>query len=306
MGILNKGTDFQAGDTVTATSLNELVENATFDNGSNQATDNSSLAVHSSGYLEVKDGGVTLGKMANLAANSVIGNNTGSTATPSAVAISSLHPTGDGNLHVPATGTTNSGKVLTAGSTAGSFSWQSPSSGGAFQLLQNTHSNSTSGGSISLATYGASSFGGTWTGSGNPEDAISIDLETKRFGNFSFTSGRWLGGSLGSGSLTVRHNDALIINDALYHSPVLSNGASSGFGASYNISKLRSIVPVIYTISNTQKIIGYAENSIVGDGLPNNSGNFLTMRIWIGFTGTHTLSSAGYMKFGDLMLLTDA
>lgn len=33
------------------------------------------------------------------------------------------HPTGDGNLHVPATGTTNNGKVLKAGSTAGSISW---------------------------------------------------------------------------------------------------------------------------------------------------------------------------------------
>jgi hypothetical protein len=34
-----------------------------------------------------------------------------------------VHPTGDGSLHVPATGTTNNGKVLTAGSTAGSMSW---------------------------------------------------------------------------------------------------------------------------------------------------------------------------------------
>ncbi len=33
------------------------------------------------------------------------------------------HPTGDGNLHVPVTGTANSGKVLKAGSTAGSLSW---------------------------------------------------------------------------------------------------------------------------------------------------------------------------------------
>jgi hypothetical protein len=39
------------------------------------------------------------------------------------------HPTGDGNLHVPATGTTNSGKVLTAGATAGSLSWTSVGSG---------------------------------------------------------------------------------------------------------------------------------------------------------------------------------
>ena len=34
------------------------------------------------------------------------------------------HPTGDGNLHIPATSTTNSGKFLMAGSTAGSVSWQ--------------------------------------------------------------------------------------------------------------------------------------------------------------------------------------
>ena len=33
------------------------------------------------------------------------------------------HPTGDGDLHVPATGTTNNGKVLKAGATAGSLSW---------------------------------------------------------------------------------------------------------------------------------------------------------------------------------------
>ncbi len=40
------------------------------------------------------------------------------------------HPTGDGNLHVPATGTTNNGKVLTAGGTAGELSWTTPSNAG--------------------------------------------------------------------------------------------------------------------------------------------------------------------------------
>ncbi|UVI32097.1 hypothetical protein [Paenibacillus spongiae] len=33
------------------------------------------------------------------------------------------HPTGDGNLHVPVTGTGNNGKVLKAGATAGSAAW---------------------------------------------------------------------------------------------------------------------------------------------------------------------------------------
>lgn len=40
-----------------------------------------------------------------------------------------VHPTGDGNLHVPATSTTNNGKVLMAGSTAGSLSWTALNAG---------------------------------------------------------------------------------------------------------------------------------------------------------------------------------
>lgn len=47
--------------------------------------------------------------------------------------ISIDHPAGDGNLHVPATGTSNSGKFLMAGSTAGSLSWETiylPTAGG--------------------------------------------------------------------------------------------------------------------------------------------------------------------------------
>lgn len=40
-----------------------------------------------------------------------------------------VHPTGDGNLHVPATGTSNNGKVLKAGATAGSISWGTLSKG---------------------------------------------------------------------------------------------------------------------------------------------------------------------------------
>lgn len=39
------------------------------------------------------------------------------------------HVSSDGNLHVPATSTTNNGKVLTAGATAGSISWATPTGG---------------------------------------------------------------------------------------------------------------------------------------------------------------------------------
>ena len=39
------------------------------------------------------------------------------------------HPSSDGNLHVPATSTTNNGKVLTAGSTAGALTWETAAGG---------------------------------------------------------------------------------------------------------------------------------------------------------------------------------
>lgn len=48
---------------------------------------------------------------------------TNGTALSWATSTSYTHPTGDGNLHVPATGTTNNLKVLKAGSTAGSIAW---------------------------------------------------------------------------------------------------------------------------------------------------------------------------------------
>lgn len=102
--------------------------------------------------LTISAGAVSLSKMANLPANTIIGNNTGSSSTPIALTISQVkallgitysdvsgisatlpityssgiiaHSTVDGYLHVPATGTTNSGKWLRAGATAGSASWQ--------------------------------------------------------------------------------------------------------------------------------------------------------------------------------------
>lgn len=37
-----------------------------------------------------------------------------------------IHPSGDGYKHVPANGTNNAGKVLTAGATAGVYTWEEP------------------------------------------------------------------------------------------------------------------------------------------------------------------------------------
>ncbi len=54
---------------------------------------------------------------------------TGSKWDPLVTGAPYKHPTGDGNHHVPATGTTNAGKYLKAGATAGSEAWSSISAG---------------------------------------------------------------------------------------------------------------------------------------------------------------------------------
>lgn len=69
MAILSKGNTYSSGDSVTAANLNSLVDSATFVSGSNATTDNTSLEVHSGGYLQVKDDGITNGKIATGAVN---------------------------------------------------------------------------------------------------------------------------------------------------------------------------------------------------------------------------------------------
>jgi len=51
------------------------------------------------------------------------------------------HPAADGDLHVPATSTTNEGKVLTAGATAGEFYWLTAREGGAAETVTNDTTN---------------------------------------------------------------------------------------------------------------------------------------------------------------------
>lgn len=134
MSVIQVQDEFQSGDNVTASSLNDLVNDASFTSG---AVDNSTMQVASAGHLKVKDNGilsnhlksdatndsvravttnhirndavtnakiadlavdtdqiaadaVTYAKMQNVAALSVIGNNTNSPANPTSIAIDDL------------------------------------------------------------------------------------------------------------------------------------------------------------------------------------------------------------------------
>ena len=87
---------------------------------------------HSGDVVSASDGSTTIQAGAvDIAMLSATGTASGTTflrgdntwVTPTDTDTVYTHPSGDGNLHVPATSTTNDGKYLKAGSTAGSLSW---------------------------------------------------------------------------------------------------------------------------------------------------------------------------------------
>ncbi|MDH1221179.1 tail fiber domain-containing protein [Aeromonas caviae] len=120
------------------------------------------------------------------------------------------HPTGDGNLHVPATGTGNNGKVLMAGATAGSLSWQSinadvvgavPVSGGSMSgaLTVNNEIRTTSANSMRMV-YG--NYGTFWR-----QDGANMYLMFTNAGDQygSYNSLRPMSANLANGSVNFGH-----------------------------------------------------------------------------------------------------
>jgi hypothetical protein len=99
--------------------------------------------VTGSGALTIANDVVTNAKLGNMVVNTIKGRITTGTGDPEDLTAAQVrtiinvadgannyvHPTGDGNLHVPANSTTNSGKVLTAGATAGVYTWEVMTSG---------------------------------------------------------------------------------------------------------------------------------------------------------------------------------
>jgi len=69
MAILNVSNPFLSGQSVTKDNLNALVGDANFVAGASGTTDNTTLEVHGSGYLQVRDDGITNGKIATGAVN---------------------------------------------------------------------------------------------------------------------------------------------------------------------------------------------------------------------------------------------
>lgn len=120
------------------------------------------------------------------------------------------HPAGDGDLHVPATGTSNNGKYLMAGATAGSLSWQSidaagvgavPVSGGSMSgaLTVNNEIRTTSANSMRMV-YG--NYGTFWR-----QDGANMYLMFTNAGDQygGYNSLRPMSANLANGSVNFGH-----------------------------------------------------------------------------------------------------
>ena len=103
-----------------------------------QSGQNITIATTANNYVHPSDGGGSLSALTGADVISALTVNTAGHVTATStrtLTLSNLgysgtsdantyvHPTNDGNLHVPVTSTTNNGKVLKAGSTAGSIAW---------------------------------------------------------------------------------------------------------------------------------------------------------------------------------------
>ncbi|MFM5317357.1 tail fiber domain-containing protein [Aeromonas veronii] len=129
------------------------------------------------------------------------------------------HPAGDGNLHVPATGTGNNGKFLMAGATAGSVSWQAidaakvgavPVAGGAMSgvLTVNNEIRTTSANSLRMVQ---GNYGSFWR-----QDGSNVYLMFTNAGdqNGSYNGLRPMYANLANGNVNFGH--AVDIGGNLY------------------------------------------------------------------------------------------
>lgn len=93
-----------------------------------------------------------------------------------------VHPSGDGNLHVIATGTTNNGKFLMAGSAAGSLSWGTPTNttytAGNGLTLSSTTFSLTAPGTLSVSSDNSASGNHTHKITATDLGAVSTLVKT--------------------------------------------------------------------------------------------------------------------------------
>ena len=128
------------------------------------------------------------------------------------------HPTGDGNLHVPANGTTNEGKFLKATGTAGTYEWDTPEN----TTYSNGNGINLSGTTFSAAfpTSGTPSALGTASNGTSNNVARADHVHAKpTYGNIS-TSGAI------TSDTAVASGDKIVVTDSSDSSKLIRTGIS--------------------------------------------------------------------------------
>ena len=299
MTVLNVTEPYVSGDNVTADNLNKLVNDAEF---TVDTTDNSTLEVHSAGYLKVKDDGiqaqhlksdpddvndvqravttnhirndnvttakiaddnVTFAKIQELPARTVIGNNTDSTANPTAVPIDDLKDsisnatTSDDGL-MSSTDKTKLDGVAT-GATANTGTVTSVSGSGGIS------GSVTTSGSLSLSNSGVSA--GSYTNSNITVDATgrvtaasngSSGASTNVIAKGIATSSGFSGNAWQFSSMTGCTGTSLNISPSNSSFRITLNPANSG--AVVNLMPTSGNLPVM-TVSGSSYTFTFSSNS---------------------------------------------
>lgn len=200
LGIGANGTFFMADSTATT--------------GNKWVTMSGDAAIATSGAITIASGAVTLGKMANLAANSFIGNNTGSAATP--IALTATQATAMLNQFTPllkglvpaASGGLDATYFLNA-----TGAWSVPAGGGGGS------GTVTSASQYSIPYYSVSPTGTTVSGLA-PQTANGVYFLRANVTASVAVAPDWIG-STGSGSVVLATNPVI-------NSPRIGAGGGQG------------------------------------------------------------------------------
>lgn len=242
--------------------------------------DNSVSALDASTFRTAIGAGTssTTGTVTSISTSGAI---TGGTITTSGTI---SHSTSDGYLHVPATGTTNNGKVLTAGATAGSLSWQTPTTGTVTSVamtvptgLSISGSPITSSGTLAISLASGYSIP-TTTSQTNWNTAYTDRL-------------KWDGNSTGLNATTGRTSLGL---------GNVENTALSTWAGTTNITTIGTISTGTWQAGN---ILPATDNTgVVGNATNTwNNGQFtnLTIDSTLNVRAAIDLADSDYLRFGS-------
>ncbi len=193
------------------------------------------------------------------------------------------HPTTDGNKHVPVTGTTNNGKVLKAGSTAGTFAWATDDD--TITTINGKTGAIVKADIVALGIPGQDTTYGVFT---TALDGLVPKTTTSNTTDFLRRDGTWaappdtkyslpiagasLGGVKAGGDITIDVTGVITVNDDS-HGHIVSNidGLQTALDSKVDDGQVLTDVPAnakftdtITTINGKTGVIGKADITALG------------------------------------------